>query len=83
MSQASDHWFVRLPNGHVLRAANTTIVRQQVGLGKIPPESAVRRLPDEEWTALEWTREFADLAGPLLAAKAEKSAATADEGVDL
>jgi hypothetical protein len=83
MSQASDHWFVRLPNGHVFRAANSTIIRQQVGLGKIPPDSAVRRSPDEEWTSLEWTREFADLVGPLLAAKAEKSAETADEGVDL
>jgi hypothetical protein len=86
MSQVSDHWFVRLPNGHVLRAANTTIVRQQVGLGKIPAESAVRRSPDEEWIVLEWTREFADIAGPLLAAKvekAEKAAKIADEGVDL
>jgi hypothetical protein len=73
MSQASDHWFVRLPTGHVLRAANTTIVRQQVGLGKIPAESAVRRSPDEEWTALEWTREFADFVAPLLAPKTDKS----------
>ena len=83
MSHVSDHWFVRLPNGHVLRAANTTIVRQQVGLGKIPAESAVRRSPDEEWIVLEWTREFADIVGPLLAAKAEKATKIADEGVEL
>jgi hypothetical protein len=83
MSQASDHWFIRLPNGHVLRAVNTLIVRQQVALGKIPPNSSVRRSPDEEWIALEWTREFAELVGPLLAARAEKSTAAADESVDL
>ena len=62
MSEASDHWFVRFPDGRVVRAANTTIVRQQVTIGKIPPNSSVRRSPEDEWTALEWTREFADLA---------------------
>ncbi len=82
MSEASDHWFVRLPGGHVMRAASSTIVRQQVGTGNIPPESSVRRSPDEEWTALEWTREFADLVEPLLAAKAEKHAG-AGEALDL
>ena len=83
MSQASDHWYVRLPNGHVFRAANTIIIRQQVGLGKIPAESAVRRSPDEEWTALEWTREFADVAEPLLALKAAKPAEIGEEAVNL
>ena len=83
MSHPSDHWFVRLPSGRVLRAANTTIVRQQVGLGKIPAESAVRRSPDEEWTSLEWTREFADLVEPILAAKAEKAVEPAHENIDL
>ena len=61
MSEASDTWFVRYPDGRVRRAANTTVVRQQVTIGKIPPNSSVRRSPDDEWTALEWTREFADL----------------------
>ncbi len=83
MSQISDHWFVRLPSGNILRAANTVIVRQQVGSGKIPAESAVRRSPDEEWTALEWTREFADLVGPLLASKPEKAAAVTGAGAEV
>ena len=61
MSEASDTWYVRYPDGRVVRAANTTVVRQQVSIGKIPPNSAVRRSPEDEWTALEWTREFADL----------------------
>ncbi len=61
MSQATDFWYVRLPDGRVLRAASTKVVRQEVGAGRIPPESTVRRSPNEEWVALEWTREFADL----------------------
>jgi hypothetical protein len=68
MSEVSDHWYIRFPDGRVVRAINTTVVRQQVGAGRIPPNSSVRRSPDEEWTALEWTREFADLAAPRPAA---------------
>lgn len=61
MSQATDFWYVRLPDGRILRAASTKVVRQEVGAGRIPLESTVRRSPAEEWVALEWTREFADL----------------------
>jgi hypothetical protein len=61
MSQGTDFWYVRLPDGRVLRAASTRVVRQEVGSGRIPPDSTVRRSPNEEWVALEWTREFADL----------------------
>src|SRR6516165_9666671 len=61
MSQAADYWYVRLPDGRVLRAASTKVVRQEVGAGRIPPDSTVRRTPAEEWVSLEWTREFADL----------------------
>ncbi len=61
MSQGSDFWFVRLPNGRILRAASTKVVRQELGAGRIPPDSTVRRSADEEWVSLEWTREFADL----------------------
>jgi hypothetical protein len=61
MSHASDFWFVRLPDGRILRAASTKVVRQELGAGRIPPDSTVRRSPNEEWVALEWTREFSDL----------------------
>ncbi len=61
MSQASDFWFVRFPDGRILRAASTKVVRQELGAGRIPPDSTVRRSPNEEWVAIEWTREFADL----------------------
>ena len=84
MSEASDTWFVRYPDGRVRRAANTTIVRQQVTIGKIPPNSSVRRSPDDEWTALEWTREFADLLEELPAARREtKPERESEDGLDL
>jgi hypothetical protein len=61
MSQGSDFWYVRLPDGRVFRAATTNLLRQEVGAGRIPLGSTVRRTPSEEWVALEWTREFSDL----------------------
>jgi hypothetical protein len=62
MSQPADTWYVRLPDGRVLRAASTHVVRQHLGAGRIPPESRVRRSEYDEWIALDWTEEFADLA---------------------
>src|SRR5262249_10631989 len=50
-------------DGRVARAASTALVRQQLGTGRIPGTSTVRRHPDDEWQSLEWTKEFADLAG--------------------
>ena len=83
MSEVSDHWFVRFPDGRIVRAANTTVVRQQVTLGKIPPNSSVRRFPGDEWTTLEWTREFADLGDALLVSKPPKGKRDAEDAVDL
>jgi hypothetical protein len=61
MSTNADAWFVRLPDGRVLRANSTAIVRQQLGAGRIPTGSTVRRNPDDEWASLEWIQEFADV----------------------
>jgi hypothetical protein len=61
MSQTTDAWYIRFPDGRVVRATSTLVVRQQLHGGRIPPGSTVRRYPEEEWTALEWTQEFADL----------------------
>jgi hypothetical protein len=61
MKSVDNIWFVRLPDGTVLRAASTQALRQQLGAGRIPAASMVRRSPDEEWVTLAWTREFADL----------------------
>jgi hypothetical protein len=61
MSQSPDTWYVRLPDGRVLRAASTHVVRQHLGSGRIPLESRVRRSAEEEWLGLDWTEEFSDL----------------------
>jgi hypothetical protein len=61
MNRSVDVWFVRLPDGRVLRAASTYVVRHHLTAGRIPPESRVRRIGEEEWTALDWTEEFSDL----------------------
>ncbi len=62
MSQA-DFWYVRFPDGRILRAASTAILRHEVDAGHIPLGSTVRRAPSDEWVSLEWTQEFADLVG--------------------
>lgn len=66
MSQA-DFWYIRFPDGRILRAASTVILRQELNAGHVPLGSTVRRSPQEEWVALEWTREFADLVEELAA----------------
>jgi hypothetical protein len=61
MSSNADAWYVRFPDGRVLRATSTAVVRQQLGAGRIPNGSTVRRSPEEEWTSVEWIAEFADV----------------------
>jgi hypothetical protein len=61
MSSNAEAWYVRFPDGRVLRATSTAVVRQQLGAGRIPTGSTVRRSPEEEWTSLEWLQEFADV----------------------
>lgn len=61
MSQPADPWYVRFPDGRVIRAANTTVLRRHLDRGRIPFASTVRRSLDEEWVKLEWMEEFADL----------------------
>ena len=68
MSQA-DFWYVRFPDGRILRAASTTILRHEMRAGHIPLGSTVRRTPGDEWVSLEWTQEFADLVEQLAAAR--------------
>jgi hypothetical protein len=73
----ADFWFIRLPDGRILRAASTTVVRQELGSGRIPVGSTVRRSPDEEWVAIEWTREFSDVAAERRATEAHHHEAAA------
>src|SRR5437879_4167590 len=61
MTDVSDLWYVRLPDGRVVRAKTTKSLRYHISSGRIPVDARVRRSPAEEWTALEWTAEFADI----------------------
>src|SRR5205085_2928910 len=61
MSRAPDVWYIRLPDGRVLRANSTRSVRHNLHRGQIPPGSRVRRSAEDEWVSLDLTAEFADL----------------------
>jgi hypothetical protein len=60
MSESNDVWYVRLPDGQVLRVGSTEAVRHHLDTGRIPRDSWVRRSPDDEWVALAWTPELTD-----------------------
>jgi hypothetical protein len=62
MSQSHDVWFVRFPDGQVLRANSTEAVRHHLDSGRIPRDSWVRRSPDDEWVAVEWMPELTEEA---------------------
>lgn len=70
MSQASDAWYVRLPDGRVIRARSTESVRHHLRTGRIPLDCWVRRSPEEEWATLEWMQEFSDQVHELTQARA-------------
>jgi hypothetical protein len=57
MNQPADAWYIRYPDGTV-RRARADAVHDRLAAGGIPPGSLVRRSPDEEWVALEDSREF-------------------------
>ena len=61
MGEASEPWYVRFPNGRVIRARSTKSLRHHLKSGRIPADARVRRSPSEEWVALEWTAEFVDI----------------------
>ena len=58
----ADFWYVRLPDGRVVRAKSTASVRHHIESGRIPVDCWVRRTPDEDWITLDWAVEFADVA---------------------
>lgn len=59
--KAADIWYVRLPDGKVVRARNTKALRYHIRHGRVPVEARVRRTSADEWTSLDWASEFADL----------------------
>jgi hypothetical protein len=62
MRPSNDFWYIRFPDGRVLRAAGSGVVRQQLAAGRLPPGTRLRRSPEEDWRAVERFAEFADLS---------------------
>jgi hypothetical protein len=61
MSPTSDAWFLRFPDGRVMRAASTEAVRAHLENGRIPPDSRARRDHGDPWVPLGRTPAFSDL----------------------
>src|SRR5262245_13397023 len=61
MKNHYDPWYVRLPDVRTIKAKSTASVRHHVEAGHIPLNSVVRRDANEEWVAMVWVAEFADL----------------------
>ncbi|MCI0463618.1 MAG: hypothetical protein L0Z62_42325 [Gemmataceae bacterium] len=61
MAEQADSWYVRLPDGRVLRARSTAAVRHHLESGRIPPDSRVRRSSRDAWVRLEAREEFRSL----------------------
>src|ERR1043166_6628652 len=61
MASSVDLWYIRLPDGRVLRARGTEMLRRILKTGRIPWDCRVRRDPDAPWQTLVRTPEFADL----------------------
>jgi hypothetical protein len=62
MSHNTDAWYVRTPDGRVLRANSTASLRHHFETGNLPLDSRVRRTPLDDWTSLKKVEAFADLA---------------------
>jgi hypothetical protein len=60
MATTQEVWYVRLPDGRVIRSRNTVSLRYHVRRGRIPPGSQVRRSPGDAWQALAEVEELAD-----------------------
>jgi hypothetical protein len=61
MPKPRDTWYIRLPDGRVIRAGSTAAVRRSLQAGRLPPESRVRRSSREAWAGMGSRAEFADL----------------------
>ena len=62
MATIPDLWYVRLPNGRVVRTRSTKSLRQFVKSGRIPQRVHARRTNADPWQTLNQIKELADLA---------------------
>ncbi|HZZ81357.1 MAG TPA: hypothetical protein VFE62_22835 [Gemmataceae bacterium] len=61
MPAKADLWFIRLPDGRVLRARSTNVLRRHLKSGRIPWDSRIRHSTQEPWQRLDNADEFTDL----------------------
>lgn len=76
-TSSSDLWYVRLPDGRILRAKSTQALRRYFASGQLPWDSRVRRSPDAPWVTVEETPELADLLPNETRAEPEPAETTA------
>jgi hypothetical protein len=62
MPETTEMWYLRFPDGRVLRAVGTNVVRQQLAAGRLPVGTRMRRSLDDEWRSIDRFPELADLA---------------------
>ena len=62
MSEESDHWFIRFPNGKMARAVGAAMLRKQITDGRVPADAELRRKSEERWRRVTDHPEFADLS---------------------
>jgi hypothetical protein len=60
MPDSPELWYLRLPDGRVVRAAASSL-RQQIASGRITQDVKARRTTKEEWRPLDSISEFSDL----------------------
>src|SRR5262249_54854803 len=63
MRATKELWYVRLPNERVVRA-EADVIRQQLGDGRLPSGTRVRRSGETEWQPVERVAEFATSTHP-------------------
>jgi len=62
MRESDDLWYIRLPDGRVVRAKSTRALCYHVQSGRVPWNSLLRRESAEEWVSLDWVPELAEIA---------------------
>jgi hypothetical protein len=69
MAMAADSWYVRLPDGRMLRARTADVLRTHLQAGRIPAGSEARRSGEDTWQPLARIAELAEALPTERAAK--------------
>lgn len=77
MAPPQDIWYVRLPDGRVIRTTNTVSLRFHVRNGRIPLQSRIRRSKEEPWHALDEVQELVDVVEAAAARTSDGNGTTA------